>query len=435
MTLRRRGIRTAALVIWAVVVSIITAPQPVAAQTVSCKGSVGPGIAAPSQVEAGIPGFHAAWYGQSGYPTLCPGERATSVVAYYNSGTRGWLQGRLGEAAYLGTWDDVPGQDRPSSLGGDGTNGSPNTGWPRFNRIAQQPAAYVGPGQVAWFTFTIQAPQTPGVYKLYLRPLVEGATWMEDYGVFWIVTVLNLTGTAPPPPATGLTYNVSRSVDASTESDVRFGASRMRTYMTTVAGSHPAGVVRVELFAGSRDGNAPGFPGGGCCLAVGSTMYLNIDNPLWLNNGLTYTPSTIIKKTAAHEYVHNWQYLSAAGLPYSHWIIEGGAEYFAYEMLFAEGLVDRAQYEYQQLQTFRDPTFYISLKDLETTFPVYDKAPYSHSYVAVSQLAAKYGAAKVAAFWSNLRGQTANWRAVFQQTFGVSLESFYADIEAYRKRS
>ena len=23
----------------------------------------------------------------------------------------------------------------------------------------------------------------------YLRPLIEGAQWMEDYGVFWVVTV------------------------------------------------------------------------------------------------------------------------------------------------------------------------------------------------------------------------------------------------------
>lgn len=175
-------------------------PQESSGQTATCKGSVGPGIPAPAQPVSGVPGFHASWNGQSGYPTLCAGERATSVVAYYNSGSLGWLQGRLGEAAYLGTWDAIPGQDRPSKLGGDGTNGSPNTGWPRYNRIAQQPAGYVAPGQVAWFTFTIQAPAIAGVYKLYLRPLIEGATWMEDYGVFWVVTVLNPDGTRPPPP-------------------------------------------------------------------------------------------------------------------------------------------------------------------------------------------------------------------------------------------
>ena len=73
--------------------------------------------------------------------------------------------------------------------------------------IAMQPAAYVGPGQVAWFQFTIQAPAAAGYYRLYLRPLVEGATWMEDFGVFWLVTVLNADGTLPTPAASGTGYS------------------------------------------------------------------------------------------------------------------------------------------------------------------------------------------------------------------------------------
>jgi uncharacterized lipoprotein YddW (UPF0748 family) len=157
--------------------------------TQPCVPSVGPGIPPPASVPSGIPGFHAAWYGQSGYATLCAGERASAVVAFYNSGSRGWVAGRMGEAAYLGTWAPEPGQDRASMLGGDGTFGSPNTAWPRYNRVAAQPAEYVGPGQVAWFQFTIQAPPVPGTYRLAIRPLIEGAQWMEDYGVFWYVTV------------------------------------------------------------------------------------------------------------------------------------------------------------------------------------------------------------------------------------------------------
>jgi len=176
------------------------AAAPITSPQFACANSVGPGIPPPAGFTAGIPGFHAQWYGQSGYPTLCPGATSTAVVAYYNSGSRGWVRGRLGEVAYLGTWDAEPGQDRPSPLGGDGTNGSPNTGWPRYNRIAIQPADYVGPGQVAWFQFTIVAPSTPGFYRLYLRPLIEGATWMEDIGVFWLVTVLNPDGSRPPDP-------------------------------------------------------------------------------------------------------------------------------------------------------------------------------------------------------------------------------------------
>lgn len=156
---------------------------------VSCTSSEGPGIAAPARVPSGIPGLHAFWYGQSGYPTLCAGDRSTATVAFYNSGTVGWVSGRLGEVAYLGTWEPEPGQDRASVLGGDGTSGSPATGWPRYNRVALQPAPYVGPNQVAWFQFTVQAPSAPGTYRLAIRPLIEGAQWLEDYGVFWFVTV------------------------------------------------------------------------------------------------------------------------------------------------------------------------------------------------------------------------------------------------------
>src|SRR5712692_9583880 len=165
----------------------------------ACVDSTGPGIPAPTGLATGIPGFHARWYGQRGYPTLCPGGRSTATVAFYNSGPLGWASGRMGEVAYLGTWGPEPGQDAVSPLGGDGTAGSLATGWPRYNRIAMQPAPYVGPDQVAWFQFTIQAPLVPGYYRLYLRPLVEGATWMEDFGVFWLVTVLNPDGSAPPP--------------------------------------------------------------------------------------------------------------------------------------------------------------------------------------------------------------------------------------------
>ena len=171
------------------VASTLVLGQPARPANAACVASTGPGIPAPTSLPSGIPGFHAQWYGQSGYPTLCPGGRSTATVAFFNSGSLGWVSGRLGQVAYLGTWGPEPGQDQISPLGGDGTAGSLSTGWPRYNRIAVQPAAYVGPGQVAWFQFTIQAPLTPGYYRLYLRPLIEGATWLEDFGVFWVVTV------------------------------------------------------------------------------------------------------------------------------------------------------------------------------------------------------------------------------------------------------
>src|SRR2546425_289358 len=69
----------------------------------------------------------------------------------------------------------------------------------------------------SWFQFTIQAPQQAGTYRLYIRPLVEGANWMEDFGVFWQVTVkaVDLTGVLVSP-ATALTQaiNTTRSYTA-----------------------------------------------------------------------------------------------------------------------------------------------------------------------------------------------------------------------------
>jgi hypothetical protein len=203
---------------------VVAAPVARASEpAASCTSSIGPGIPPPASLPSGLSGFHSGWYGQSGYPTLCPGERSTATVAYYNTGSLGWVKGRMGEMAFLGTSDPIPGQDQPSLLGGDGQLGSPATGWPRYNRVAQQPADYVGPGQVAWFQFTIQAPNTPGTYRLYIRPLVEGATWMEDFGVYWQVTVKDADSVG------------SISVAPTTAGTAAVGGSR--TYTATVSGT------------------------------------------------------------------------------------------------------------------------------------------------------------------------------------------------------
>ncbi|MGH2500147.1 MAG: polysaccharide deacetylase family protein [Candidatus Limnocylindria bacterium] len=185
-----------------------TAPAP---SQVTCTDTFGPAMAPPASVRTGQPGYHAAWYGQSGYPTLCMGSTATATVAFMNTGSLGWYGGQMGRAAYLGTWDPEPGRDEPSVLGGDGNAGSPATGWPSANRPATQPVAYVGPGQVAWFHFAVKAPGVVGVYRLALRPLIEGAQWMEDFGVFWYVIVKADDSSipalpAPPPPPPPRTY-------------------------------------------------------------------------------------------------------------------------------------------------------------------------------------------------------------------------------------
>src|SRR2546430_13801180 len=78
-------------------------PAAASAPAAVCTSSVGPGIPPPASVPSGLPGFHAAWYGQSGYPTLCPGERSTATVGYYNSGSLVLARRRVGEIAFIGS--------------------------------------------------------------------------------------------------------------------------------------------------------------------------------------------------------------------------------------------------------------------------------------------------------------------------------------------
>lgn len=129
-------------------------------------------------------GLHARLYAQSGELTLCPGHAASFTFAYVNSGSLGWYGN-----AYLGSWGPTPGQDQPSGF-------NPGS-WPAPNRPGQQTTPYVGPGQIAWFTIAVQAPATAGDYRLYVRPLIEGTRWLEDYGAYVSVHVPSSTPLTP----------------------------------------------------------------------------------------------------------------------------------------------------------------------------------------------------------------------------------------------
>lgn len=123
-------------------------------------------------------GYHAAWAGQSPDVTLAPGQTATMVVALRNSGYRGWYRGNPGQQANLGTADPL-----------DAQRWDLDYGWPSASRIATTTTAYVGPGQVGWFEFQVRAPSSPGSYVLRVRGVIDGATWLEDPGVSWTITV------------------------------------------------------------------------------------------------------------------------------------------------------------------------------------------------------------------------------------------------------
>ena len=122
--------------------------------------------------------YHSAWVSQSAYPTLPAGQLSGPLqITFRNSGGEAWNKGILGQEARL-------------AVNGDNTTWAGlGVGWMSANRVAAQTEANVLPGQNATFTFQVRAPSAPGVYAINLRPVIDGVVWMEDQGVFLIVTV------------------------------------------------------------------------------------------------------------------------------------------------------------------------------------------------------------------------------------------------------
>jgi len=410
--------------------SVIALGRPAHAAT--CASSVGPGIPPPVAVPAGVAGFHAAWFGQSGYMSLCAGNRMTATVAYANSGSRGWVQGRLGEVAYLGTAASDPGQDAPTIVGGDGAFGSPATGWARYNRPAVQPAAYVGPGQVAWFQFTVQAPATPGTYRIAIRPLIEGAQWMEDYGVFWQVTVLNADGSAPvatPADPRGMYFAVGAGVDARSIADMHEGIDRESAYLARAAGGDRSRTATTRIRVGDGTDQF-------CCLANLDGIDIVTSNVAWATPQAaapdTWAVDTERKELAAHEYVHVWQgeLGGNACMLGPRWLSEGMAESLAYRALVADGLIPQANMDTFTKRQLITATTHPALAQLETQWPG-NANPYSVAYLAVDRLLAASGPLPLRA-WCEAVGRGVEWHAAFAQAFGEPTDAFYARFESYK---
>jgi len=220
----------------------IRPPAPTLPQA-TCTDTIAAGVA-PVAATTGLGGAHAALYARSGFPTLCPGSTTTVTIAFLNTGSLGWY----GNAA-LGTWGPEPGQDRASSLGGDGTNGSPPTSWVQANRPATQSTPYVGPGQVQWFQFSVEAPPVPGAYRLGLRPLLEGQQWLDDPNLTFWVLVKSDDDHLPADP-TAVPAPVARTYAPATLSDgsrVIRVSSLMYHYVSWLPASDPNMDLRKDL--------------------------------------------------------------------------------------------------------------------------------------------------------------------------------------------
>ena len=160
------------------VVDVARAAPVSRAATQTTQAAFAPRIAQPAFAVPPDTGYHARWSAQSADPIVYPGDFATLVVALRNTGSRGWYRGIADQQADLATSD--PQDVQHPELAAD---------WLSANRLTSTTTDYVGPGDVGWFEFAVRAPSASGDYKLGLRPVVDGVSWLEDDGIFFTIHV------------------------------------------------------------------------------------------------------------------------------------------------------------------------------------------------------------------------------------------------------
>jgi hypothetical protein len=165
-----------------------SAPPPAASSTPPPGGGGGGSVPAPTPAPTLPPvavvrpavatTFGGAWMSQSAYPVLEPGATGLVTVRFANTGTETWQVG-------------IPGKQMNIGVIGDSTAFADlgiTAGWLSANRPATTLERTVAPGGLGTFSFTVRAPSTPGAYRINLGLVVDGVRWLEDQGVYLIVT-------------------------------------------------------------------------------------------------------------------------------------------------------------------------------------------------------------------------------------------------------
>src|SRR5437763_11547708 len=217
------------------------------------------------------PGFHSAWVSQSPYPTLQPGQVSTALsIVFRNTGTQTWTKGVLGLEARLGINQD---DAQWAPLG---------VNWMSVNRVATQTEASVAPGATATFTFQVRAPQIAGTYSLHLRPVIDGAAWMEDQGVYLAITVPLPAGTVPRLAATVIRSGLAHPWDLAFAPDGRMFVTERVGNILIYASAAPNAVQLANVFPVSNL-NASGEAG---------LMSIELD-PAFASNNLLYVCASV----------------------------------------------------------------------------------------------------------------------------------------------
>jgi len=142
-----------------------------------------------------------------------------------------------------------------------------------------------------------------------------------------------------------------------------------------------------------------------------------------------------LTKVVVHEAFHNLQTTLLGGTieptdgPV--WLIEGSAEYIAYQTIATYGLDSLENIRRSRIE--RVKTTSAPLRSLETYAGFTPQnSPYPLSALAGERLAAANGGETVFIAYFEAVAQGAAWSEAFRTVFGRTVDTFYAEFEAYR---
>jgi hypothetical protein len=232
-----------------------------------------------------------------------------------------------------------------------------------------------------------------------------------------------------PPSASAATpdvrFSVSEDVSAEDESYVREGISLAEDYLreTLSDGIHDDLSVNVRDTADPVDDSTLAF-------ASDDFLVVFAGSPYWD----TLAPF-LRMQTVIHEYVHIYQFDmvgdSEDGSPM--WLIEGMAEYLAFDAVAQLGVVDQRTVEDYHAWAVLNGGYELDpLSSLESIwdFQSAEGPIYSLAYLAVSQLVGDLPSKQLERYLEIVH-DGATWQEAFPEAFGMDAEEFYAEFEGW----
>jgi hypothetical protein len=222
-----------------------------------------------------------------------------------------------------------------------------------------------------------------------------------------------------------ITFSIGTGVSAEDEVIVREGIEFAQSYVDDQLAPFPASKITVNV-RNTRDTTGTGA----VAFSAGNYIVVFTRSPGWKS----LAPFDRLH-VMVHEYIHSWQRATSDRNddPAPLWLIEGSAEYLAYDAVSRAGLVRGQEVIDAQAWSVLNAPEMSALDQLEDRDAYYGEAGpvYSLAFLAVTQLAQEVGPGGISHFFEAI-GAGETWQDAFAAAFGLDVDAFYSSFEDAR---